>query len=120
MSNLDPKNISKSIDVLSATLPIIEQLITAKVSKEYIDYTARLNRIVNEYVKINDSCKSNIKSYLIDNNDSIIKGNNFEAVLKMISKSYLNTEKVKAFLGKKLPQFQTIKDEYQLSFRPKT
>lgn len=85
----------------------------------FIDLAARLNSQHNGLEKILGPMKDAIKADALTNSEKIVKGRAYQAVIVRITKSVLNTQKVKEFLGNNLHKFMKDRDEVSVMFQVK-
>lgn len=86
---------------------------------ELVDLAAKLGQAEKHIHDQQETLKAAIKTSLIQDDKTIAEGENFIAVLTPINKTFLLTDKVKEFLGKKLDQFTDTRTEKHLTFKPK-
>lgn len=116
-----PTNKSQDIlDLLRLSEDEIETYLKRTVNElEFTDFSAKLNALTDNLGKLNDSAKGVIKSKLIEEKRTISEGNNYLAVLNVYDTNRLDTQKVKAFLGKQLNKFLNTTTEQKLTFKVK-
>lgn len=108
-----------ALGLISDGLNILESCPDITTSARGIDIIARLNTQFNALKKILEPMKENLKARLIGaspSEDITEKGNLYQVTLKRISKSYLMTDALKKFLGKRYSQFTETRNETQLTF----
>lgn len=85
----------------------------------FVDLAARLNAQSLFLDKTLDPMKDRIKAQALASGENSVKGKAYQATITTITKSVLDTQKVKAFLGRKLAQFMKERDEVHLVFSVK-
>lgn len=106
-----------AIEGISYSLSQLHDFDCSKLSgPQFIDLTARLNAQVNGLEKILEPMKSQLKAEGLANNDFILKGKAYQAVITKITKTVLDTVKIKDFLGKNLFKYQKDQEQTSLTF----
>lgn len=108
-----------AIEGISYSLTELEEIrdkMDALTGPKFVDLVARLNAQCNGLDKILSPMKDRIKSEAVASGDTVVKGNLYQAMISRVSKTVMDTGKVKEFLGKKLAQFQVQRDEIHISF----
>lgn len=85
----------------------------------FIDLTARLNAQYLFIEKTLEPMKGTIKAKALESGDSSVKGKSYQALVSKVTKTVLDTVKVKDFLGRKLHAFMKEREEIHLVFQVK-
>lgn len=120
-SLLDSAQIEATFDGLKLDLERVKKYVDRDYHDEMLltDFVCRLNAFIKELQNEVDEGKGLIKDHLTHQKKTISEGYHYIAVLQESEVNRLNTEKVKAFLGKKLKDFTNTSTETKLIFKPK-
>jgi hypothetical protein len=119
-SSLASASLRSILDKVSDSLGLLE-LTLAQVQvngADIVDQAARL-RAIKAKVEALDKLVSGLVKDAIPDNASTIDGEYMTAVLIEFVRLGLDTERVKKFLGVRLPEYQTAQTVTTLSFKPK-
>lgn len=110
-----------AIDMLVLGIEGIEKIADRPLIKlsDAADLGAKLRLVKSRLDALEDKINGRVKSDLIASNKTIAEGDKFIGTLSVVTKTILNSEKVKAFLGKQLSKFLVERDEYRLSYKAK-
>lgn len=109
-----------AVDQISLGLSALKVVIREKHNRDdLVDLVTKLNQAQKNLESNVDTLKASIKTSLLEEGKTIAEGEQFIAVLSIVERACLMTEKVKAFLGKKLNEYQEIRKENHLTFKPK-
>lgn len=112
------ESISLGLLLLEECKPELEQLGGPRA----VDVAARLNTQANSLYGYVEPLKAHLKSEALEGSPDkriMIRGESYAAVILRVSKSVLDNEKVRKFLGKKLSLFLKRQDEVRISFEVK-
>jgi len=116
----DPEKSKELLEDLSYLIKEFEGLKGTLVSRPFVDTVALLNHRVSLLDKQREEFKNIIKVDLLTHHETSRQGTMFEALLKQLEVTRLDTKMVKEFLGDKLPMFQTVTMENRLDFKPRS
>lgn len=114
-------NISDTLDLLRLNVaevkayndhPIHDMRLTT-------DLAARLNALYGDLGDQNQAMKALIKSDLLGHDRTILEGHAFVAVMTQNEVTRLDMDRVKQFLGRRLPDYQITSPEIRLTFKPR-
>lgn len=111
-----------AIDGLRLNLDMVEKIVDRPLinNDELTDLGAYLNAATARAAELNTKLKGRLKAELIGLEKDQWQGKVFQAEIKWIDKTYLLTDKVKKFLGKKLDDYQEVRAEVHLSYKPRS
>lgn len=121
------KLINEAVDMISTGLLILDQnseFMAQLIGPKAVDHAARLNAQYNALEKIVRPLKEPFKAEALEHGLAVgspetIRGENYQAVVSRIIKNVLDTDKVKSFFGRKLPQYMKEQEEIRVSFQTK-
>ncbi len=112
--------VSAGVECLADNREVIEGLIGPK----QVDVAARLNAQYRALESLLEPLKDSLKVSALKSGDSglagptgaLIRGDNYQAIVRKVQKIVLNTQRIKDFLGKKLSQYQVKRDDLVITF----
>lgn len=117
------RDIELAIGLISDGLTLIDQnqdALSALDGSKSVDITARLNAQYGAIGKLITPLKERLKSRALSEQTDTLMGESYQASIKKVVKTVLDTEKIKKFFARRLPQFQTQREEVQIGFDVKT
>lgn len=84
-----------------------------------VDPGCSLRSIKTFLTELDEAWSNRIKQHCEDKGNDVLQGDNFQAERKEIVKTCIDAEKVKAVLGRRLPQVQTKRTEVHLKYKPR-
>lgn len=82
-----------------------------------VDPGQSIRQIKGFVEELDEAFSQILKTVTVENN--IIVGTVFQAERKEVTKKILDTERVKVYLGKKLPDYQKPRTEIHLKYKPR-
>jgi len=98
---------------------ILEEGERVKNVSSLVDHGMTLRQVKDFVDKLDKAWSDRLKEAALDEKDFIVVGNRFQAERNEISKTFLLTEKIKTFLGKRLSLYQDERKEVHLKYKPR-
>jgi hypothetical protein len=117
------KEVEEAIDLISTGLLLLDQnqeALERLGGTKAVDIAARLNTQYNALSKLTQPLKDKLKAQALEQQTDTLRGESYEASIKKIVKTVLDTEKIKKFFARRLPQYQKEREEITISFDVKT
>lgn len=109
-----------ALDKLRDALLALDKVHKEGISPDkLVDPCTRLRQHAKHLEDLNDLWSTEIKKHCVENKTETLEGNSFKAVVKVRLRECLITEKVRTFLGKRLPQYLKTQTITELNFNPR-
>lgn len=115
------ERVEDALESISKSLSEMDNLVESlnPAHPRVIDIAARINAQQNALKKILEPLKDSQKAESLRVGEETIKGVVYQAEVRRITKTVLDTTAVKLFLGKNVYKYQVDRDETNISYKVK-
>jgi hypothetical protein len=115
--------VEEGLETISIGLAILDRVrgnLEALDGPKVVDIAARLNKQGQAVDTLLEPLKDKLKAWAVRDRREVYVGEKYQACIRSISKTVMDTDKIKEFLGRKLYLYQKKRLERQVSFDVKS